>query len=193
MIMIGGTGPKGPRKPATLRVLVANADEVYQRALDAGGESTLAMTENYGERFGCVRDRFGNQWIITSQVGPPYSEGLEHSITTFIHVRGAARFIDFMKEAFEATELMRSDGPEGIVRHAVIRIGESVVATSDAQEEALSPASLYLYVPDVDALYHRAVRAGAKPNYPPTDYAYGDRGAGVTDEWGNFWYLATPL
>ena len=194
MVMIGG-GPsyKGPPKPMMLRVLVANADEVYQRALNAGAASTLPMTEGYGERFGCVRDPFGNQWIISTQIGPSYSEGLEHNITTFVKVRDAAKLIDFMKRAFGAAELMRADGPEGLVRHAVIRIGDSVVAISDAREEALYPPGLYLYVPDVDAWYDRAVRAGAQPTFPPTDHAYGDRGAGVTDEWGNFWYMATPL
>ena len=194
MMMIGG-GPayKGPVKPAILRVLVANSDEVYRRALAAGAESTFPMTENYGERFGCVRDRFGNQWIISTQIGPSYSEGLEHNITTFIKVREAAKLIDFVNRAFGAAELMRADGPEGQVRHAVIRIGDSVIGVGDAGEEALYAPGLYLYVPDVDAWYDRAVRAGAQPTLPPTDHAYGDRGAGVTDEWGNFWYMATPL
>jgi PhnB protein len=194
MVMIGG-GPayKGPRKPMTLRVLAANSDEVYGRALEAGAESTLEMTENYGERFGCVRDRFGNQWIISTQIGPSYAEGLEHSITTFIKVRGASKLIDFMKRAFGASELMRAEGPGGSVRHALIRIGDSVIAASDAQEETVYPPQLYLYVPDVDAWYDRAVRAGAQPTVPPTDHGYGDRGGGVTDEWGNFWYMATPL
>jgi PhnB protein len=193
MIMIGG-GPeyKGLSKPMILRVLVANSDEVYQRALDAGAESTLAMTEGYGERFGCVRDRFGNQWIISTQIGPAYSKGLDHSITTFIKVRAAAKLIDFMTRALGATELMRADGPEGRVEHSIIQLGESVVAVSDARDETLYPPQLYMYVPDVDALYARAVRAGAQPTFPPTDYVYGDRGAGVTDEWGNFWYMATP-
>lgn len=194
MMMIGG-GPayKGPRGSFILRVLVANSDRAYQRALDAGAVSTLAMTEGYGERFGCVQDPFGNQWIISTQIGPSYSEDLHHNITTFIRVRGAAKFIDFMKRAFGATELMRADGPEGQVRHSVIRIVDSAVAASDAREEAPSRVTLYLYVPDVDAWYDRAVRAGAQPTLPPTDHAYGDRGAGVTDEWGNFWYMATPL
>jgi PhnB protein len=194
MLMIGG-GPsyKGRRKPVLLRVLVANCDEVYQKALDAGAVSTLEITENYGERFGCVRDRFDNQWIISTQIGPSYSEGLEHNLTTFIKVQGAARLIDFVKQAFGATELMRADGPEGQVRHSIIRMGDSIVAISDAHEEAPSPLQLYLYVPDVDDWYDRAVRAGAQPSYPPTDQAYGDRGAGVTDAWGNFWYMATPL
>jgi uncharacterized glyoxalase superfamily protein PhnB len=194
MLMIGG-GPsyKGPRKPVLLRVLVANCDEVYQKALDAGAVSTLAITENYGERFACVRDRFDNQWIISTQIGPAYSEGLEHNLTTFIKARGAARYIDFMKQAFGAVVVMRADGPEGEVRHSIIRMGDSIVAISDARDEAPSPLQLYLYVPDVDAWYDRAVRAGAQASYPPTDQAYGDRGAGVTDEWGNFWYMATPL
>ena len=194
MLMIGG-GPsyKGPRKPVLLRVLVANCDEVYQRALDAGAVSTLAITENYGERFACVRDPFDNQWIISTQIGPSYSEGLEHNLTTFIKVRGAARYIDFVKQAFGAAVVMRADGPDGQVRHSIIRMGDSVVAISDAGEEEPSPLQLYLYVPDVDGWYDRAVRAGAQPSYPPTDQAYGDRGAGVTDEWGNFWYMATPL
>jgi len=194
MVMIGG-GPayQGPRKPMMLRVLVSNADEVYGRALEAGAASTLAMTENYGERFGCVRDAFGNQWIISTQIGPSYADGLDHSITPFTKVRDAAKLMDFMNRAFGATELMRAEGPGGSVRHALIRIGDSVIATSDAREEALFPPQFYLYVPDVDAWYNRAVRAGAQPTYPPTDQAYGDRGAGVTDEWGNFWFAATPL
>lgn len=195
MLMIGG-GPayKGPRKPVLLRVLVPNCDEVYQKALDAGAVSTLAMTENYGERFGCVRDRFDNQWIISTQIGPAYSEGLEHTLTTFIRVRGAAKFIDFVRQAFGAEVVMRADGPEGQVRHSIIRMVDTVVAASDSPaEEMPSPLQLYLYVPDVDASYDRAVRAGAQPTYPPTNQAYGDRGAGVTDEWGNFWYMATPL
>ena len=194
MVMIGG-GPayKSPRKPMTLRVLVPSADEVYRRALDAGAVSTLEMMENYGERFGCVRDPFGNQWIIATQIGPSYAEGLDHTITTFTKVREAAKLIDFMTRAFGASEMMRADGPDGLVRHAVIRIGDSVIATGDARDETLFPPQLYLYVPDVDAWYDRAVRAGAQPTYPPTDQAYGDRGAGVTDEWGNFWFAATPL
>ena len=195
MLMIGG-GPsyKGPRKPMLLRVLVANCDEVYRKALDAGAVSTLGITENYGERFGCVRDRFDNQWIISTQIGPAYSEGLEHSLTTFSKARGAAGMIDFLQQAFGADVVMRSDSPDGRVRHSIIRMVDSVVAVSDAgSEEKLSPLQLYLYVPDVDAWYDRAVRAGAKSVFPPTDHAYGDRGAAVTDEWGNSWYIATPL
>jgi uncharacterized glyoxalase superfamily protein PhnB len=98
-----------------------------------------------------------------------------------------------MIRAFGAEEVMRAEDPGGQVRHAIVRVGNSVIATSDAGEGMLFPPQLHLYVPDVDSSYNRAVRAGAQPTYPPTDHAYGDRGAGVTDEWGNFWYMATPL
>ena len=192
MMMIGG-GPafKGPRKAASLRVLVENSDEVYQRALDAGARSQLPMTEAHGERFGCVRDSFGNQWIVATQIGPSYAEGLDHSITTFVTVPEAARFIDFLERGFGAAQLLRVDGEEGKIKHSVIRVGDSVVCVSDTRDEAYPPG-LFLYVSDVDAWYARAVRAGAQPTMPPTDQSYGDRGAGVTDAWGNFWYLATP-
>ena len=107
MVMIGG-GPayKGPRKPMMLRALVANSDEVYQRALDAGAVSTLAMTENYGERFGCVRDRFGNQWIISTQIGPSYcgGPGSQHH---HVHQSAGRGEIDRFHEAG-----VRSDGSD---------------------------------------------------------------------------------
>jgi PhnB protein len=48
-------------------------------------------------------------------------------------------------------------------------------------------------VPDCDAIYDQAIRAGAKPIHPPINQPYGDRNGGVTDEWGNQWYMATPL
>src|SRR5262249_19078326 len=160
MIMIGG-GPayKGPRKPMLLRVLVPNADDVYQSALSAGAVSTLEMTENYGERFGCAKDPFDNQWIISTQIGPAYSEGLHHSVTTFIKVKEAARMIAFMQRALGASELMRAGGAHEKVRHVVIKIGDSVLGISDARDESFPP-QLHLYVPDVDGWYDRAVRAG---------------------------------
>jgi uncharacterized glyoxalase superfamily protein PhnB len=52
---------------------------------------------------------------------------------------------------------------------------DSVVAVSDAREETLYRPQLCMYVPDVDALYARAVRAGAQPTFPPADYDYGGR------------------
>ena len=196
MMMIGGGAAyTGPTKPATIRVYVENSDEAYRRALDAGAVSTLEMNDNLGERFGCVQDRFGNQWIISTPLGPHYLPGYQRSVTPFIYTQDAARFIDFLKQAFGGEELLRVDLPESKVKHAVIRLGDSVVATGDLREESVPslPTMLYLYVPDVDAVYDQAIRAGAQSIHPPTDQPYGDRNGGVTDAWGNQWYIATPL
>jgi PhnB protein len=75
-----------------------------------------------------------------------------HSITTFVAVPEAARFIEFLEHGFGATQVMRVDGEGGKVRHSVIRVGDSVLCVSDAREEVYPPG-LYLYVPDVDAWY----------------------------------------
>jgi len=196
MMMIGGGHAyKGPAKPAAIRVYVENSDESYRRALDAGAISTLEMTDNLGERFGCVQDVFGNQWIISTPVGAHYIPGYQRSVTPFIYAQSAARFIDFVKQAFSGEELLKVDLPEGKVKHAVIRIGDSVIATGDLREGSMPslPTMLYLYVPDVDTVYDQAIRAGAQSIHAPVDQPYGDRNGGVTDEWGNQWYIATPL
>lgn len=194
MMMIGGgPGYNAPARPAFIHVYVRNSGEVYQRALDSGAISTFEMTENFGERFGCVQDPFENSWIIATHLGAHYIAEQHHTVTPFVYVEGAAKFIDFMKQAFGAEELLRVDLPEGEVKHAKVKIGDSVVATGDRKGQSLLPAMLYLYVPDADAVYHQAVRAGAQPIYPPADQPYGDRNGGVTDAWGNQWYMATPL
>ncbi len=55
------------------------------------------------------------------------------------------------------------------------------------------PATLYLYVADVDATYRRALEAGATSLSAPADQFYGDRSAGVVDPTGNRWYIATRI
>ena len=194
MMMIGGgAGYTGPAKPAAIHIYVANSDEVYRRALDAGAVSTLEMTEAHGERFGCVQDPFGNPWIIATHLGGHYIAEQHHTVTPFVYAKGAARFIDFLKQAFGAQELLRVDLPDGIVKHAKMRIGDSVLATGEAEQLPALPTMLYLYVPDADASYNQAIRAGAQSIHPPADQPYGDRNGGVTDAWGNQWYIATPL
>jgi len=194
MIMIGG-GPAytGPARPSAIHIYVANSDEVYRRALAAGAVSTLEMTEDHGERFACIQDPFGNPWIIATHLGRHYIAEHHHTVTPFVYARGAAEFIDFMKQAFGAAELLRADLPDGTVKHAKVRIGDSVLATGEAGQLPALPTMLYLHVPDADAVYEQAIRAGAQSIHPPVDQPYGDRNGGVTDAWGNQWYIATPL
>ncbi len=115
-----------------------------------------------------------------------------NTIVPYFILDGGAEFITFLVEAFDAEELGRVPAPDGKVMHAEVRVGNSLVELSDARPEY--PARRYpihLYVPDADAAYAKALRAGATSLYEPDDRAYGDREGGVTDRWGNQWYIGT--
>jgi len=116
-----------------------------------------------------------------------------HSVTPYLIVKGAAQLIDFMKEAFGAEEEYRMPGGGGIM-HAVVRIGDSRVMMSDAMAEyGPMPTMLYLYVPDVDAVYKRALQAGATSIMELQDQFWGDRTGAVKDTLGNVWWIATHV
>lgn len=116
-----------------------------------------------------------------------------HSVTPYLVVQGAAKLLDFLKQAFAAQELHRPMlRPDGTIMHAEVRVGDSVVMMGEPMgEHTPMPGSLYLYVPDVDAVYKRALQAGATSLTEPADQFYGDRSAGVTDPVGNRWWIAT--
>jgi PhnB protein len=193
MVMLG-VGP-GRALQSTLLVYVDNADEIYQRALNAGATSVWNMTENYGDRFGGVLDQAGNTWCIATFLGRE-SVGQEHlnSVTAHFSLKGSAKFVDFLKQAFDAQEIVRYDTPQNDVAHAKIRIGDSAISLGELRGDAQQkPAMIYMYVPDCDAVYAQALRAGAKSISPVADQFYGDRHGGVEDPWGNQWYIATPL
>ena len=123
-----------------------------------------------------------------------------HTATPYLIVKGAARAIDFYKQAFGATELMRFPGPGGSIGHAEIRIGDSPIMLADEMPQmgyrspaALggSPVSVMLYVPDVDKVVDRAVKAGAKLEKPVADQFYGDRNGTIHDPFGHVWTVST--
>jgi PhnB protein len=58
-----------------------------------------------------------------------------HSVTPFVIVKGAARFLDFMADAFDAKEMGRVTGADGAIGHVETRIGDSVVMTFDSKED----------------------------------------------------------
>jgi len=130
----------------------------------------------------------------------PIPEGY-HSITPMLTVRGADRAIDFYRRAFGAEELGRMNIPDGkIVMHAELKIGDSrfflgdeVVGMNCRSPQTLggSPAGIYLYVRDVDEMFHKAVAAGATVKRPLEDMFWGDRTGTVLDPFGHTWELAT--
>lgn len=133
-----------------------------------------------------------------AKAAKPVPEGY-HTITPQLTLDNAAQTIDWYKKAFGAEEISRSVGPDGKVMHAEIKIGNSRVMLNDVvmggqkgpQAFGGSPAGLWLYVENSDALFNRAVAAGAKVQMPLDDQFWGDRGGAVTDPAGYIWWIAT--
>jgi PhnB protein len=116
------------------------------------------------------------------------------SVIPYLHVNGARNLIAFMKEVFDAQEIAVYPRPDGTVGHAALRIGDSVVELADVSAEwPAMPCALQVYVPDTDAAYQRALKAGANSLLPPATQFYGDRTASVRDSCGNNWYIATQI
>ena len=123
-----------------------------------------------------------------------------HSVTPYIIVDGAARAIEFYKQAFAAVETFRMEGPGGRVGHAEIKIGDSHIMLADEHTEigARSPRAfggsgvgIMLYVDDVDSTVKKAVAEGAKLVQPVEDKFYGDRTGTIEDPWGHSWHVGT--
>jgi PhnB protein len=125
-----------------------------------------------------------------------------HSVTPYLFIGGAAKALDFYKQAFGAQELMRMPGPDGKVGHAEIQIGDSRVMLADEypdmgarspQSIGGSPVNLMIYVDDVDTVFARAIAAGAKEDRPVKNQFYGDRSGSLTDPFGHSWTIATHV
>lgn len=121
-----------------------------------------------------------------------------HTITPHLVIDGAARAIEFYKNAFGAEEIKCMPGPGGKVMHAEIMIGDSVLMLCDEFPEfgsispkGPSPVTIHLFVNDVDKVYEQAVAAGATATMPPSDALWGDRYGKLTDPFGHNWSLAT--
>jgi PhnB protein len=135
---------------------------------------------------------------MTSRI-KPIPDGY-HTATPYLIITNAAQAIEFYKEAFGATELMRLATPDGKLMHAEIKIGDSPIMLCDECPDwnALSPqtiggttVSIVLYVDDVDAVVNRAVATGATVLMPVEDQFWGDRMGTVVDPYGHKWSIAT--
>ncbi len=114
------------------------------------------------------------------------------SLTPYLVIPKCAEAIEFYKRVFGATETMRMPMPDGSVAHAEVKIGDSLVVLASGGPEWPSTSSLLcLYVEDCDAVFARAVAAGAKVLEPVTDKFYGDRAGSVEDPFGQRWSIMT--
>jgi PhnB protein len=125
-----------------------------------------------------------------------------NSVTPYLVVKDAAKAIEYYKNVFGATEVVRMDGPDGKVGHAELQIGDSRIMLADenpsmgqghvsAATVGASPVSLYLYVPDCDKVIEKAVAERAKLLKPIQDQFYGDRSGFIQDPFGHLWGIAT--
>ena len=197
MLMIGGGGTglawKGNSVLGAFHVYVRDCDAAYQRALQAGATSLQVPTDQeYGERSASVVDSAGNHWYIATYKETGYNWEGAPTVQPYLHPLRAEPVINFLKNAFSAEELGRYTAPDGVMHHTTLKIGTSHLEMGEAQGPYQPMKSMfYLYVPQVDATYRRAITAGATSIHAPADQPYGDRVGAVTDAFGNQWYIAT--
>ena len=196
VIMIGGgTAAEWGNLPSAFHVFVKDCDATYQRALDAGAATLMgAMGEPadrpYGERSAFVQDVFGNYWYIATRLASARAAEDFGTVVPYVHPEGARKYIDFLKRAFGAEELMVVEHA-GRVMHAAARIGDAVLEMGEAAERTGLPANgFFLMVDDVEAAFARALAAGATAHRPPEDIPYGFRSAIVKDPDGYLWWPA---
>ena len=131
----------------------------------------------------------------------PVSDHMQ-TLTPHLVCAGAADAIEYYKRAFGATEMDRLPGPDGKLMHAMLHIGDSPLMLMDENRQwgALgpkllggSPVTIHLSVPNVDAVFARAVEAGGVAKMPPADMFWGDRYGVLTDPFGHSWSIATHI
>jgi PhnB protein len=196
MIELADANPEYPAMPSTLLLRVDDPDAVYNRALEAGATVMQPIADApYGSRGGTVLDIAGNRLHISKPTGP----GLDifkgfRSVTPHLYAQRPVDLIEFLMRAFGGEEVYRAEMPDGSIPHAQVRIGDSIVALAGGHgPHTPMPTTLHLYVPDTDSVYEQALRAGATSIQAPADQPYGDRSAGVTDPFGNRWFIATHI
>ncbi|MDP0499202.1 MAG: VOC family protein [Verrucomicrobiota bacterium JB022] len=139
---------------------------------------------------------------IASRTVQPVPDWM-NTLTPFVMCRDAAAAIEFYKEAFGGTEMSRLPSPEGWLLHAVVRIGDSLIMLADAcPDRDLPPAeqlphfahmTVHLQVENVDEVFERAVKLGAKVSMPVSDMFWGDRYGRLIDPFGHHWAIATHI
>lgn len=137
-----------------------------------------------------------------SEPATSFKPAYAHAVSPHLVCAGAATAIDFYKAAFGAEEVMRLAAPDGKLMHGCITVGGSTIMLVDEFPQmgalgpkslAMSPVTIHLFVPDVDAFVARAVEAGAQVTMPVADMFWGDRYGVLVDPFGHRWSVATHI
>ncbi|MDR3721704.1 MAG: VOC family protein [Candidatus Acidoferrales bacterium] len=195
MIELAEANDQFPPTPATIVLRVNDVDAVFNRAVEAGATVMQPVADQeYGARSATVLDGSGNRWNIFRPTEGNVIFKDFRSVTPHFNPLRAPAMIEFLQKAFGAEEIYRAQHPDGTIPHAQVRIGDSIIGMGEAHGPYQPmPCTLHLYVPDVDAAYERALQAGATSIQPPADQPYGERSGGVTDPFGNRWFVATHI
>lgn len=134
---------------------------------------------------------------MESQSSKAAPEGYS-TLNPYITVKDVPALIDFLKRAFGGIIKEQIEQPDGQIEHAEVQVGNSLLIIGPTKVDALIrgheknlPATFYVFVPDVDSAYGRAMACGAHAWALPSETFYGDRLAAVTDTNGNAWWIAT--
>jgi PhnB protein len=123
-----------------------------------------------------------------------YKPDSYNSVSPYLIVNGASQAIDFLREAFGAVEIRRFTDDTGSLRHAEVRIDDTVLMLADGADGwPPMPSYVHIYVPDVDATYRRALEAGAESVQEPLKKDDADKRGGVKDASGVTWWIATKV
>ena len=173
--VLAGTPPAGDPELATLAQIAASLRELPD--------------ENFQKR---LKSELQRRATMTTSTAAPAREGF-HTVTPYITVSDGEKLIDFLKRTFGAEELLRHSSPRGF--HAEVRIGDTalMIGSAESVRGKEKTGAFHVYVPDCDAVYNRAIEAGATSLGAPSDHHYGERAGYVKDASGNDWYIATHL
>ena len=191
LLIMGNRGLPGQERIGAFHVYVPDCDATYNRALKAGATSLGAPSDHsYGERAGYVKDAAGNQWYIATHLGATPALKNLWNVSPFAHPSSVRRYIDFLTTVMGAKELVVHEHG-GKVMYAAAQIGDAVLEMGESPNPL--PSGFYLFVEDCDAVYRRAIEAGATSLWPPADQPHGDRTAGLVDPFGYQWIPATRI
>ena len=198
IMIAGGTAAEHGNLTSALHVFVDDCDAAYQRAIGAGaitlmGDEGKPRDRPYGERSAYVEDPFGNYWYIATPQGQRAGDLKKWgSVVPYLHPQSARSEIDFLKKAFGAEELMVVAPDGGRIMHVEMKLGDALIEMGEmADRKGVPTGGLFFFVDDVEAVYQRALDAGATSVRPPADIPYGSRSAIVKDPGGCYWWPAT--
>jgi uncharacterized glyoxalase superfamily protein PhnB len=181
---------------ANLHYYAKDADSLYRQALCSGAKSLYQPCDrDYGDREAVLEDPCGNScYIATHKNGTSYRPPLLPDLTLRLSLKDACKFIAFLEMAFHAAVVENHADAAGTIRHAKLRVGDTMIELSEAHDPwGPRASSLHYYTERCDEVFYRALATGAKLLWPLEDKLYGDRTGGLLDDWGNHWYISKHL